>query len=370
MYPRLLLRNINFIFILLSAAVAEKVCAQPIDMPSSNSVPCGTLEKFGGAVQVLNPSRARALDLENKMILSCGSWVSVAKGWAVVRSIEGQKAQLGPGTFLQILHPRMGGLSENAEKGDTFTLLKGKIFVRAPTGTSELRIATANARARVERGNALVMYSDTHEESQVVSMGVKVSLENRFENQKVIALKPGEMSTLNFKVLRVVPSTARAIMINQLKAQLNEVHLEDREITRSIQIAQARNERKFAAQLIDDFDPADEVFYHSREKKSQRAPAQVKINPEDYARYIAQEGDEELNAHLKKKITAGDPDGEKLLESVGSADSKAVANKKSSGRKPASADPDAEDKKKEKLKQKHKKELLNEISKLKPDSDS
>lgn len=366
MYRRLLLPTINSAWIFLfTFSVAAPAWAQPTDMPSSSSVPCGTLEKFGGTVQVLDPSRSHALDLENKMALACGTWVSVTQGWAVVRAIEGQKIQLGAGTFLQLVHPRMGGVSDTAEKGDTITLLKGKIFVRAPTGTPEFRVTTANARARIERGNALVMYSDSKDETQVVSMGVKVSLENRFETQRVIALKPGEMTTLNFKVLRVIPSTARAVSMNDLKTQLNEVHLEDHEISKSVQIAQARNERKFAAQLIDDFDPADEVFYHSRAKRS-RSPAHVKINPEDYARYIAQDGDEELKAHLKAKLTAGDPEGEKLL---GAVDSEAL-NKRKITRKPAAVDPDAEEKQKEKQKQKNKTELLKEISKLKPESEN
>lgn len=366
MYPRLLIKSAAFLFI-LCITVQNSAMAQPTDMPSSGAIPCGSLEKFGGAVQILDPTRTRVLDLENKMTLACGSWVSVSQGWAVVRVIEGQRVQLGAGTFLQLVHPRMGGVSATSEKGDTITLMKGKIFVRAPTGTPEFRVATANARVRIERGNALVMYSDTQDETQVVSIGVKVSLENRFETQKIITLKPGEMSTLNFKILRVVPSTARAVSMNDLKTQLNEVHLDDREISKSMQIAKARNERKFAAQLIDDFDPADEVFYHSREKRvQQRGPAQVKINPEDYARYIAQEGDEELKAHLRNKITAGDPDGEKLLGSRTSGKTRKPASTGRTAR--SSEDPAEETKLKEK--QKNKSELLKEISKLKPDPDS
>ena len=79
---------------------------------------------------------------------------------------------------------------------------------------------TPNARARLERASAIVIYSAGDEESQLITLEDEASLENRFEPSRKMTVKQGEASSLNFTLLRVVPSAPRAIAQASLRPHL------------------------------------------------------------------------------------------------------------------------------------------------------
>jgi hypothetical protein len=286
----------------LAAAFAAARPAHGVQVTPAVTIntPCAWMEMYGGNVQVLDASRTRLLDSGEHTGIPCGGWVSVDRGWALISHRDGQKFYAGPGTFLEVPENNTDG----HRKGDHVVLYKGEVYGIAPEDAPELRIATANARARLKSARGIVLFSEQQEDTQLICLERKAWLENRFQIEKKILVKQGEASSLNFKAMRVVPSTPQAVAAAPLRQRLQEFHVGDSEQERVLRIVKARQDRKFAA-LLDTRDDEEMSSEGARERTTatmelQRKPAGLEVN---------ETGDESLEAALKGESAPRKPAG-------------------------------------------------------------
>lgn len=288
---------------LFLAGVAIVLCvprtagAVPTGTQEGPSVPCAILESFGGQVQLLDSSRTHLLGTSPKAPIPCGGWVSVGGGWAIVKHREGFRIHLSPQSFAEVAnyaHDGKGG-------GDHMLLYKGQAFGHASGGQGELRIVTANARARLKRSSGIVIYSQEDEDTQFIVLSEMATLENRFESARSIDLKGGEASSLNLRQLRVVPSTPKAVTVTSLKPKLAELVLDNAEGDSYLLVARDRQARKFPEI------PAEKI---TEKKEKSREPA----SPNEYARHREHDAvDAQLHERLIRRTVGGVTEGEKIL---------------------------------------------------------
>lgn len=332
-------------FAVASAPAWAKSPAAPAD---TSPVLCGTLETSSGDLQILDSARTRLLEALPGSGLPCGAWISVGTGessWAVIRHRDGVTLHAAAGTFLAL-----------DAGSDQVILYRGDIFGRSDGGTPELRVITANAKIRIPQGMAMVTYGQADEETQIVSLEGSSSIENRFVPRARVSVKEGEASSLNFKLLRTVPSAPKAIASSDLRAKLKAFPIDDRIHNQAIHAAYQRAERKFASTF-------DEEMRRKAEAASSRAPASEAGDPakaEAKAKAAAAQ-ERRLKAHWIGKIVGGAPMDEKDISS------------RRESRKPASTgSAEVEDTearfiaRKKADETKEKKRLLEELSKLKP----
>lgn len=256
-----------------------------------NPPSCGLLDSFAGDVLILNTSRTHMLNVTSRSALPCGSWVSVNQGWAQIKHQNGPRIYLGNQTFIQL-----NDFRENSEfKGDHTILYKGQIYVLANEGEEEFRVVTAGARVRIKRGKMVVGFDPAQDETQLISLSNIASLENRFEPSRIVRAKAGESTTLNFKLLRVVPSAPQAVAAAPLKAKLFEMHVSQSDQTDAVRVVLNRQNRKFASKMEADRSPASEGRVNS------------------YMRHPPDPEDTYLKNHLMQKMVGGENLGERIL---------------------------------------------------------
>jgi hypothetical protein len=252
-------------------------------------VSCAVLEKFAGEVQILDYTRTKILPSTQKSTVPCGGWVSLETkpgAWASLKHRDGYVLRLSPGTYIELLEQNQAAKF----MGDAIVLYRGSVYVEAGDGAPELRIVTANARARIDHAAALLVYSPKDEETQLITLENQASLENRFEASRRVRAKAGELTELNFSLRRVLPSMPQAISESSLQGRLAEVHLDEKKMNGFLAVARHRASRKFAANL----DPDVEKYRKRRQLLSSqrkgvgskaRAPAnhgsgRGELNPE------------------------------------------------------------------------------------------
>lgn len=323
---RMLLLAITDSLVFAMAFVANVAFAREVETPHAPSVPCAYLERFGGQVELLDASRTQVVETVVKAGIPCGGWVSTEEGWARLRYRDGYTVHLGSGTFAQVLD----GQGEGQGPGDQLLLYKGQIYGKAGVGNRELRVLTANARARLGKGAGVVIYDSSEEETQLIAAEDSALLENRFQAAAFIRLQGGEATALSLKALRVVPSTPRAVNSATLKAKLGDLHVDDKDQSHALAVAKERQDRKFATVIPVKEPPApaptvpndgvkiqvhgqDEVLAHKTsggKGEKQRAPAGL---VSDYSRHPARPEDAKLKNHMIRKMVAGHEAGEKIL---------------------------------------------------------
>ncbi len=271
-----------------SGAFAEQKAAEQKGKES----PCAVLLKYGGQVQILDASRRVLLDTEPRAKIACGSWFSVASGWALIKHRDGHYLHLGSETFAQFTDT-----GEKAESsGDHLVLYKGQIHADLGDGAMEFRVLTANARSRQSgSGRAIVAYSEYDEETYLISISGKASLENRFQGKRKVQVKAGEATALNSKAMRVVPSTPRAIASSVLRNRLADLHVSENDARSALEAAHGRGNRKLASTL------------------ESSEPVQQAPSKSEYARHPPSPADEKLKGRWVNRIVSGAPGAHDLL---------------------------------------------------------
>lgn len=308
---------------------------------------CAVVESLNGQVQVLSPDRHEILASIAHSPIPCGAWVAVQgeKSWVSIRHREGHSVHLAGESFVQVADHRIDG--------EHFVVLRGEVFGEAGEGAGELRVITANARARTVGGTFLLTYVVQSEDTQLVSIVKTSTLENRFEPGRSVLVKEGEASTLNFKLLRVVPSDPRAVAGATLKAKLENFPIDDNLMSQAVAAAYHRSERRFAS-LINS--PSK-----NRNPASIAASDQMDSDDEKPAgpthKQVAEAS--ALKKHLIERVTGGTPEGAKLL-----ARSPAALSSKKHSKTAESAEEQAAELEHNQLKEKEmeKHKLLEELS--------
>jgi hypothetical protein len=278
----------------------------------NSSVPCAILENFGGDVEVLDPSRTRVVGLAKSSGIPCGGWISSGNGWAIVRHRDGHDLRIGPNTFLEIPESHPG--ATDSAFADQVVLYRGEMFGSTEGGGGELRVITANGRVRMKQGTMLINFNPESQDTQLVALDRPASLENRFEPAKKVVAKAGESTDLNFREMRVIPSYPKAISIASLHGKLALFKLTDQDQTKIYETAQARAERRLAAELVQ-AEP-DEKVTSNRQIASEPVSATPAVASKRYnydRNPIDPEQAQKLKAQWSKKMTAGEDIGEQIL---------------------------------------------------------
>ncbi|MBI2712506.1 MAG: FecR domain-containing protein [Bdellovibrio sp.] len=257
---------------------------------------CGVLESFVGDVQVLDPSRQKLQTLGLKTALPCGVWIATnAGGWAHIRHEEGPVILLGSDTLVQVLdfESKNSKESRTAEHGDHITLYKGELYAELEGGEHEFRIVSPTGRVRISRGRGVMVFSQDEDRTQLVSLDGSASLENRFENEQRITVHSGQITELNFKLMRVVPSLPKPVSVPSLHPMLVELRVPEREQA----LAEASADRAKLRQL------AGVAIEGDHEKRS----------PESYLRHKSNTDDLMVRKMWIRKLAGGSDQGEKIL---------------------------------------------------------
>jgi hypothetical protein len=205
------------------------------------AAPCALVERFDGDVQVLSSDRNILIPTFVNSPVPCGAWITVRSGWAEFKHREGQTFRLGPDTFLEVhdpeANPKGGG-------SDQLLVYGGRVWFQTPGGTHSFQVETANGRAVLPRGTAIVSYNANEEETQLVVAEDHGYLMNRFLTSRPVQVKAGEVSTLNLKLQRVVPAASAAIDLASVKQLLSGMPSTARENQLVLAAVQKRADRK------------------------------------------------------------------------------------------------------------------------------
>lgn len=353
----MLLPRIPIIKILIVAALCfmglRSAFSAEVPPPAGeNAVPCAILQRFDGEVQVLDATRNQLLKTTLKAGVPCGSWISIREGWAELRHREGHVVKMGPETFMEIYDPRQNPASKSP---DQYLLIRGRLWVSSPKGVPNAKVQTANAEVTLTGATALVAYHPDEEETQLMTTDGAASISNRYSPDSSVTTNAGEMSTLNLKLLRVVPTAAAAVNLASLHAVMSGMPIEPKERELALAAAQKRIERKFASKL--------EVSAKGDRKIASTSPGKIKVSDHRYERHIpAIEGEADARSEWLNRLTGGESSGKAMLHPRGLA---SVGHKKKKNIKVEVHDPDLEmDRKKFKEEENEKIQLMNELKKI------
>ena len=337
-------------FAMFAALPGAPVRADEAGQPSgSAAAPCAVLDHFDGDVQILDSTRQDLVFTTLHAGVPCGGWVTVRQGWAQLRHKDGHVIKVGPDTFFEVFDPTGNPAGKSAVQ---VTLYRGRVWVDVPGGTPTVRIATANGIAAIARGTALVAYNQAEEETQVLSFRDKASLMNRFLTERPIEIHAGEMTALNLKLMRVVPTAAAPVAVASVKQMLAGMPVDGHEREFAIAAVQQRLDRKFAQQP-----------HEGRAIASTGEKGSKDIKGDRYSRYPASEDQDqsgEGHAEWMNHLTGGEAAGERML-----SPSQPKAKRKIKRGSVIAVDPALEaDRKHFKEEQAEKKELIDALSKI------
>lgn len=263
------------------------------------SAPCAVVDSYNGESQILDRTRSQVADVDKGAPITCGGWISVTTGWVKLKHRNGYRIQIAPATFVNF-----------PERDEHLVLYKGEVFADAGGGTGEMKILTANSRARVSRGKIIVSFNHVEDESQLITLENTATLENRFAESERMLVKAGEASSLNVGLNRVVPSIPAAVAVAQLRPKMMALHLSESEQSEAVAATTARRERKFASLPSGERAPAGETTAQRRARKIIGARSK---DLTQYNRHHHQPVDRKLRAHLTRKLAGGESVGNEIL---------------------------------------------------------
>lgn len=204
--------------LVLSSCVALSISAADASEPveSGAGMKCGVLRSFVGEVQVFDATRTHLGDAAFGTKLNCGDWISVDQGKAVIENLSGATLLVSGGTFIQILDPSSGENPDHAH----FALYRGELFLQTE---KSVQLLTPNGLARIAKGGAFVLYSPTREATQVVGLGAKASLANRFFAERSVPTEFAKVVEFSNPVERLSPDAARIVNAKDLNERLTKL---------------------------------------------------------------------------------------------------------------------------------------------------
>lgn len=291
------------VFLALSACAAvgfaQLAHSRQSEKPFSKEVPCAAIRSIEGDVEALTPDRNALISLDGRD-LPCGAWVTVRQGSIELVHRQGFSIKAAPGAFFEVFDNENG---KHLSGPDHIVLYRGKIHVRAQNGMGELRVATPNARARIGDDTGVVIYNQSLEETQLISLSKASVLENRFLAMARTVVKAGESTRLSLSAMRVTPSTPLAVKIAAIKEVLNGFPIDGQELALAASVVKSRLERAFPTQL--ESEPARAVAAVSRKPAS--------TDSKTYVRHKNLPGDAKAHARWVSKLVGGAPGAERIL---------------------------------------------------------
>jgi hypothetical protein len=269
------------------------------------SIPCAVIDRLAGAVEIFDSSRTHLLSAIRRAGVPCGGWISTGQAWVELKHRDGHRIHVGSHSFVQFPENNRDGYFS----GDHAIVYKGHVFGRAGGGVGELRVATANARARVTRGSVVLSFTQENEESQMITLDNFATIENVFENSKKITVKAGEASSLNLLLQRVVPTAGKAIAVAELKPKLVDLHLDQTDFASAIERAVSRGERRMASHLVNPENGAPLA-----KPSVNRSPASLRVGKAPtYERHQLDKQNSVLMDQWTRKLVGGQAEGQRIL---------------------------------------------------------
>lgn len=260
------------------------------DVPSAEPLLCGIVEQSTGEAQLLDSTRTQVTEAGPRTTVPCGAWISTGpKSSLQFFHRDGYRIHVGSHSFVEVQDP---------DQGEPLVLYRGQIHAEVRNGSPTLKVVTANSRMRMDQGRAILLYDSETDETQLIALEHKASLENRFEGGRSIQPKAGEATTLNFKVLRLLPSMPKAVSLASLKAKMNDLRIDEQGQNSALFAAMERNERTFAAKL-------------GATKRG--LASQGSVESKNPVHKISEEEEERLKNHWVKRIVAGQESGVDML---------------------------------------------------------
>ncbi len=211
--------------------------AQPEPTEIHSEAPCGVIRTFEGDVQVLDAQRTEILETRPKAPVPCGGWLSVRGGQLELKHRQGFEVRAAHDTFFEIYDNHADARMTGEHH---VVLFRGKVLIHKPMGSGSVKVLTPNARVTIEHGTSVVLYNAQEEETQLISLDQAATLENRFERNTPVVAQAGESTVLNFKLLRLTPSTARPVDVGQLKLSLLDLPMAAQELKAALTRASER----------------------------------------------------------------------------------------------------------------------------------
>lgn len=198
---------------------------------------CAVLDDASGDVLLISSNRSEFLEVAPKTSVPCGSWVSTKNGWADLRFPNGAGIRIGQASFAQVFP--VG----NASK-EPVSLYRGTVLVRSSGDALPFGVLSANGRAKSASGTMIVQYDPTLEETRVLALDRKAEFENRYLGSKPMTVREGELSDLNFKLMRTIPTQPKPLKQANAREILERLDLSQGEVKRYADLVRQRARRQ------------------------------------------------------------------------------------------------------------------------------
>lgn len=127
--------------------------------------------------------------------------------------------KLAANTFVEVPEPSAASTGR-----PSIYVISGPHFTRfLEMGARNFEVATANSRARMSRGRFILVFNHSEEETQLITLANRASLENRFENSRKILAKAGESSHPQLQDASGCSPAPRAISETAMKVKMDEL---------------------------------------------------------------------------------------------------------------------------------------------------
>lgn len=261
------------LFITLMSIFPAAVARQA-DPPSREPVKCGIVKATEGAVLISPADRTQIIQAKNNSSVPCGAWITIKEGWAEITRIDGMRMRLSSETFAQILDP--------AFEKDHVALIRGQVLVKAGAGLGSFKVVTANARVKFEDTFGVVVYLNEEEDTQVLGLGANpVLFENRFSEKNALKIARGQISTMNLKQLRTIPTVAEYAHQDTLVAMGEDMQLDTKEVKRLVAEVQPKGQRHLASVTTREPEKRGWIPHSSRDEEEPKK-AQPSRSPQSY----------------------------------------------------------------------------------------
>lgn len=249
----------SFFFIFFTIYPLKAGCAKTESL-------CAVLEGFQGDLEILDSDRKSLILPVKKKGIPCGAFLSIQLGWASLHHKNGSFFRMSSETFIQV----------RAEKDEDLAIFQGRVYMDVHHGNPPFRALSPVGRVRLSHGKALVVVrseSGTNQ-TQLIALENFATLENRFEPDPKVKVSAGEMTELNFKWVRVIPSAPTLVSVASLRPHLTELQLSFQEQIKMMDAITRHRGEKVIQRKIANETPAP---LQSSESSEDAPPGEVKI---------------------------------------------------------------------------------------------
>lgn len=283
--------------IMLASALAETSATAAQPAPVEAAEPCATVTAAHGTSRVMDATRTILNDGERGVAVACGGWVMVSQGTLSLEHRDGYRMTFSADSFAQLNENNLTGHFDR----EALTLFRGQVMIRSPQGSPTFQGITPDGRVRLANATGLLIYATGDEETQLIALDGKSSLENRFLAEQRVTVAPGEVTSMSRKTARTMPSIPQAVAIASLRGKLDGLRVREADRDRYLARARTRADRTFASVV----------------KPKAKAKHPLPDEVDSRARILAQKRSEaekkKIQAHVARRLAGGHASAEEIV---------------------------------------------------------